>query len=312
MIPPFSTLQGRLRMQHLRLLIAVEERGSLRQAADVLALTQPAVTKMLRDMETLLGVTLFERHVRGLRPTRFGAAATRYAKLVFSDMAGLRDELAALESGKVGKVRVGAVMAPTPVLLAEVIRRLKRDHPLLDVSVQVDTSDVLVPMLERDQVDVVLGRVPEGWDNSLLEFEHLSDEGLAIVVGHDHPLLKRRKLSLEELAVFPWILQPRPSPMRTLVDLSFADAGLAPPPSAIETAAVLMTTSLLPGSDLIAVLPSSVAAYYARLDVLKVLPVRLPRELGPYGIVTRRGRALSASMSLLFDTLRAAAAEGLA
>ncbi|GAB3626453.1 LysR family transcriptional regulator [Pandoraea terrae] len=299
-------------MQHLRLLLAIEERGSLRQAADELALTQPAVTKMLQDMEALLGVPLFERHVRGLRPTRFGATATRYAKLVFSDMAGFRDELAALESGKIGKVRVGAVMAPTPVLLAEVIRRLKRDHPLLDVSVQVDTSDVLVPLLERDQLDLVLGRVPEGWDTSLLEFDQLGEEGLAIVVCRDHPLVKRRKPSFEELATFPWIMQPLPSPMRALVDRSFADAGVTPPSSTIETAAVLMTTSLLPGSDLVAVLPASVAAFYARLDVLKVLPVPLPRKLGPYGIVTRRGRPLSASMSLLVDTLRAAAAEGLA
>ncbi len=298
-------------MQHLRLLLAIEERGSLRKAADELALTQPAVTKMLQDMEALLGVPLFERHVRGLRATRFGTAATRYARLVFSDMAGLRDELVALESGKIGKVRIGAVMAPTPGLLAEVIRRLKRDHPLLDVSVQVDTSDMLVPLLEHDQLDVVLGRVPEGWDSSQLEFEQLGDEGLSIVVCREHPLVRRRrKPSFEALAKFPWIMQPRPSPMRALVDRSFADAGVAPPPSTIETAAVLMTASLLPGSELIAVLPSSVAAFYARLEVLKVLPVPLPRKLDPYGIVTRSGRPVSASMSLLLDTLRAAAADG--
>jgi DNA-binding transcriptional LysR family regulator len=313
MIPSVNLLQGRLRMQHLRLLLAIEERGSLRQAADELALTQPAVTKMLQDMEGLLGVPLFERHVRGLRATRFGLAATRYARLVFADMAGLRDELVALESGKIGKVRIGAVMAPTPGLLAEVIRRLKRDHPLLDVSVQVDTSDVLVPLLEHDQLDLVLGRVPEGSDGNALEFEQLGEEGLSIVVCRDHPLVRKRgKPSFEALTQFPWIMQPRPSPMRALVDRSFADAGVAPPPSTVETAAVLMTASLLPGSELIAVLPSSVAAFYARLDVLKVLPVPLPRKLGPYGIVTRRGRPVSASTSLLLDTLRAASADGYA
>lgn len=305
MIPPVSTLHGRLKMQHLRLLLAVEERGSLRQAAEALTLTQPAVSKMLQDMEDLLGVPLFERHARGLRPTRFGLAATRYARLVFADMGGLRDELVALESGKIGRVRVGAVMAPTPGLLADVIRQLNRDHPRLEVAVHVETSDVLMPQLERDQLDLVLGRVPDGWDSSGLEFEQLGDEGLAIVVGPQHPLARRRKLSFAELTRYPWIMQPRPSPMRALIDRSFEDAGVPAPPSTIETAAVLMTTSLLADSELIAVLPESVAAYYGRLAALAVLPLPLPRKLGPYGIVTRRGRPPTASMSLLIDALRA-------
>ncbi|MGO4330186.1 LysR family transcriptional regulator [Cupriavidus sp. 2TAF22] len=305
LIPPISTLYSRIKMQHLRLLLAIEERGSLRQAAEAVMLTQPAVSKMLQDMESMLGVSLFERHARGLRPTRFGLAATQFARLVFADMAGLRDELAALESGKVGRVRVGAVMAPTPVLLANVIRSLNREHPRLEVVVQVETSDLLVPLLERDQLDIVLGRVPEGWDSSGLEFEQLGEESLAIVVGPLHPLLGRRKPGFEELATFPWIMQPRPSPMRALIDRSFEDAGVAPPPSTIETAAVLMTTSLLADSELIAVLPASVAAFYAGLGALAVLPLPLPRKLGPYGIVTRRGRPPTASMSLLIDALRA-------
>ncbi|WP_028224263.1 LysR family transcriptional regulator [Paraburkholderia ferrariae] len=309
MIPPFTSLQSRLKMQHLRLLLAIEERGSLRQAAEALSLTQPAVTKMLQDMEALLGVTLFERHLRGLRPTRFGTAATRYATLVFSDMANLRDELASLETGKMGKVRVGAVMAPTPVLMAEVIRRLKRDHPRLNIAVQVDTSDVLVPLLDRDQLDLVLGRVPEGWDASHLEFEQLGDERLAIVVGCDHPLVDQAAPSFGELATFPWILQPRPSPMRALIDRSFEDAGVTPPQSTIETAAILMTTSLLPGSDLIAVVPMAVADFHARMGLLSILPVPLPRKLGPYGIVTRLARPPTASTSLLIDVLREVAAK---
>ncbi len=94
--------------------------------------------------------------------------------------------------------------------------------------------------------------------------------------------------------------------MRRLIDRSFEDAGVAPPPSTIESAAVLMTTSLLADSELIAVLPASVAAYYRSLGALAVLPLPLPRKLGPYGIVTRRGRPVTASMSVLIDALRAA------
>ncbi|WAS52767.1 LysR family transcriptional regulator [Burkholderia ambifaria] len=310
MIPPASTLRSRLKMQHLRLLLSIEERGSLRQAADALSLSQPAVTKMLQDMEALLGVTLFERHLRGLRPTRFGMAVTRYANLVFSDLANLHDELVSLETGRIGKVRIGAVMAPTPVLMAEVIRRLKRDHPGLNMTVHVDTSDMLVPMLERDQLDLVLGRVPEGWDASHLTFEQLGDERLAVVVGCDHPLAKRTDLTFGELATYPWILQPRPSPMRALIDRSFEEAGVTAPQSTIETAAILMTTSLLTGSDLVAVVPMAVATFHASMGLLHILPVPLPRKLDPYGVVTRLGRPPSASMTLFVDVLRAVVEEG--
>lgn len=311
MIPPVASLQSRLKMQHLRLLMAIEERASLRQAAQALSLTQPAVTKMLQDMEALLGVTLFERHLRGLRPTRFGTAVTRYATLVFSDMANLREELTALETGSVGKVRVGAVMAPTPVLMAEVIRRLRREHPRLNMTVQVDTSDVLVPLLERDQLDLVLGRVPEGWEAGHLTFEKLGDERLAIVVGCGHPLAGRPAPGFGELATWPWILQPRPSPMRALIDRSFEDAGVAPPQSTVETAAILMTTSLLPGSDLIAVVPMEVADFHARIGLLHILPVRVPRKLDPYGIVRRSERPPSTSTTLLIDMLRTVVSEGI-
>lgn len=308
MIPSFAAMQARLKMQHLRLLLAIAEHGSLRRAASDLALTQPAVTRSLKDMEDMLGVPLFDRQARGLRPTRFGVAATHYAKLVFSGMQGLRDELSALETGKIGKVRIGSVVAAVPALLADALRRVRRDHPMLDVVVQVDTSDILVPQLEHDQLDLVLGRIPQDQEASHLDFEWLEDEELHIVVCRAHPLARRRGIGLAQLAAYSWILQPRPSPLRLLMDRSFAEAGVAPP-STIETAAVLLTATLLPGSDLVAVLPKSVAAFYERQDILKVLAVRLPRQLGPYGIVTRRSRPVAASTALVIDALRAAAAQ---
>ncbi|WP_241020442.1 LysR substrate-binding domain-containing protein [Burkholderia sp. Ac-20345] len=138
----------------------------------------------------------------------------------------------------------------------------------------------------------------------------LGDELLAVVVGCNHPLADQPNPTFGELATYPWILQPRPSPMRALIDRSFEEAGVTPPQSTVETAAILMTTSLLPGSDLIAVLPMEVANFHACMGLLHILPVQLPRQLGPYGIGTRLGRPPSASMSLFIDVVRAVVAEG--
>lgn len=116
-------------MRHLQLMLALSESPSLRQAAEGLALTQPAATKSLQELEDVLGVSLFTRHARGLDPTVSGKAVMRYARVVFADMDELREELVAIQAGDVGKVRVGAVMAPAPDLLTHVIVKLKQAHP---------------------------------------------------------------------------------------------------------------------------------------------------------------------------------------
>jgi DNA-binding transcriptional LysR family regulator len=98
-----------------------------------------------------------------MEPTIFGEAVMRYARVVFEDLDELREELAAIEAGDIGKVRVGAVMAPAPELLTQAIVSLKAAHPRLQISVQIDTSDVLVQALQQDQLDIVIGRIPDGF-----------------------------------------------------------------------------------------------------------------------------------------------------
>src|ERR1700761_4675981 len=131
MIAPASTIRKRLRLRHLPLMTALSETESLRSAADELAMTQPAATKALKELEDTIGVSLFVRHARGMEPTIFGEAVMRYARVVFEDLDELRDELAAIEAGDIGKVRIGAVMAPAPELLTHAIVALKAAHPRL-------------------------------------------------------------------------------------------------------------------------------------------------------------------------------------
>lgn len=181
MIPATASIRTRLRLRHLQLILAVWEHGSLRRASDEIGMTQPAATKALHELEDLLGVTLFERHARGIDPTIFGEAVIRYARVVFADLGTLREELVAIESGNVGAVRLGAVMAPSPDLLTTTIVALKEAHPKLHITVQIDTSDVLVQALQEDQLDLVVGRVPNGWPADDLTFETTGEEPLSLV-----------------------------------------------------------------------------------------------------------------------------------
>ena len=126
MIAPATTIRKRLRLRHLQLMMALSETESLRSAADELAMTQPAATKALKELEDTIGATLFVRHARGMEPTIYGEAVMRYARVVFEDLDELREELAAIEAGDIGKVRIGAVMAPAPDLLTKVIVQLRK------------------------------------------------------------------------------------------------------------------------------------------------------------------------------------------
>lgn len=307
MIAPASTIRKRLRLRHLQLMMALSETESLRSAADELAMTQPAATKALKELEDTIGASLFVRHARGMEPTIYGEAVMRYARVVFEDLDELRDELAAIEAGDIGKVRIGAVMAPAPDLLTKVIVELKEAHPRLQISVQIDTSDVLVQALQQDQLDIVVGRIPYGFSALDLTFETLSEEALAIVARPDHPSVGiAAKPKLADLAKYPWIVQPHPSPMRQIIDQTFRESRVAPPVSTVETSSILTTLSLLRDSDMLAVLPSSVADYYAALDTIASLPTPLRGRLAPYGLILRKNRRIRPATQLVIEAIRKA------
>ncbi|MFL9944447.1 LysR family transcriptional regulator [Paraburkholderia agricolaris] len=308
MIAPASTIRKRLRLRHLQLMVALSETESLRRAADDLAMTQPAATKALQELEDTIGVSLFVRHARGMEPTIFGEAVMRYARVVFEDLDELREELAAIEAGDIGKVRIGAVMAPSPELLTHTIVTLKEAHPRLQMTVTIDTSDVLVQALQQDQLDIVIGRIPDGFPALDLSFEILSEEALSIVVRPDHPVAHATvRPKLADLARYPWIVQPHPSPMRQVIDQTFRESRVAAPVSTVETSSILTTLSLLRDSDMLAVLPNSVAQYYVALNAIAAVSTPLRGRLAPYGLILRKNRRITPATQLVIDSIRAAA-----
>ena len=100
-------LRSNLKLKHLQLVVALDEFRHLGRAADFLALTQPAVSKALAEVERLFGHPLFSRSTRGTVPTAEGSRVARFARLVLAEHDRTRDELTALARGGTGRVRVG-------------------------------------------------------------------------------------------------------------------------------------------------------------------------------------------------------------
>ncbi|MBA1258542.1 LysR family transcriptional regulator [Pseudomonas oryzihabitans] len=303
-IPDAHTIHSRLRLRQLRLVLALAEFGSLRRAADDIGMTQPAATKMLHEIESLLGVGLFERLPRGMRATAFGDTVIYYARMVFAELSGMREELVALESGNLGRVAVGAIPALASGLLTRTIATLKQSHPRLSMSIQVDTSDVLVQALLQDQLDVVLGRIPTGARAEELLFDSLGEEVLCVIAGAQNPLAQATHLTWGELQEHTWVLQQHPSPMRAIINQAFHDARVDIPGSIVETTSIMTLLALLQQTDMLGVTPLSVVNDYPGRHLLAVLPIAFEPRLPPYGLIRRRHRVQSSAMQTFMAAVR--------
>ncbi|HWD30107.1 LysR substrate-binding domain-containing protein [Pseudomonas sp. GZD-222] len=292
--------------RQITLLNALGEFGNLRRAAAAMHTTQPAASLLLQQLEERLGVRLFERLPRGMQPTLYGEVMIRYAQGALHEFEHAQAQIAELARGALGLVRVGSVMGPVPGLLTKAVLAYKRDHPKVRISLEVGTSDTLLPSLLRGDFDVVIGRLPDQSDSQELNIELLdSDEQMRVVARAGHPLAAASALALADLVDLTWILHPIGSPMRRRVENALQAAGMVQSLDIVETASILATTAMLEASDMIAVVPNDVAEHYARYGMVAILPVELPISMINLGLLTLRSRPRSVALDTLLHYLRA-------
>jgi DNA-binding transcriptional LysR family regulator len=298
----------RLRTRQLLLVAHVGREGQLGRAAAAIGVSQPAATRLLHDLEDTLGTTLFTRGARGMQPTPGGEVLLRYARQVLNDFAGARRELAALAAGLHGTLRVGSVPSAMPPLVAPVLAQFKVRHPRVAVAVEVATSDVMLVQLGRGEVDLMLGRLLEGHHDDEHEAVAVLDEPQVAVARLTHPLHRpeaAQSLTLRELARWPWVVQPPGSPQAYRFMAMMREAGVHRRIDVTETASTIATTALLETSDMLAVMPASLAAHYAHLGVLRALPLVLPLRVPDVHLVWRRARELSPPAAAFRDMVLA-------
>lgn len=304
--PAHWFIRGRLKTRQLLLLVTLAEQGNIHRAAQMLAMTQPAASKLLKDLEDTLEVPLFERLPRGMRPTWYGEAMIRHARVVLASLEQARDEVEALKAGRIGQVSIGAITSPGLALLPGAIVQAKHDHPSLRVSLEIDTSPALLDRMSQGKLDIVLARMGAGHDKSQFHYQHLTEEPISAMVRNGHPLLASAALELHDLADAGWIVPPEGSVLRHRFDLMFQEAGLAPPTNIIETTALLFITRMLQRSDMVSIVSTDVARYYAAHGMVSLLPLTLACGMDAFGIITRRDRLPSPGAKVLLRMLKAA------
>lgn len=305
--PGLAAQLRRLKPVQLRLLAELDHVGALGVAAARIGIAQPAASRLLADMEALLGLPLHERQGRGLQLTPVGQVLARRAARIEIELADAARELAEAATGRAGVVRVGAVTGPALSLVMPVLIALQRELPEFRAEVTVATSVTLCELLREGRLDFALARLSPG--ESQLEAHVLAGEPLSLVVRRGHPLLVRPILSLDDLLSYDWVMGDDETLLTQTVVSRLTELGLAQPKRRISTSSFLFTLALLNQTDAIAPLATPVVDSFAGNPSVPFvsLPIDLGLSVAPFSLVARVGAQMTPSAQRLADAVLAAA-----
>ncbi len=303
---------SRLKLRQLQLLVAVGQFRSILHAARQLNISQPAATKLIKELEADLGVALFERSNRGMIPTPFGTSLIRQGQVILSQIARAADEIGELRDGFSGRIAVGTLLAASANLLPRAVSMLVAERPGLMVHIHEGTNDHLMPMLRAGDLDLVVGRLSEQRYRADLVQEALFDERVICVARPSHPLHGLSHLALEQVLDFGWILPPGETTLRRQVDLMLLEAGHGAPRRTVQSVSYLFNRGLLALSDMVALVPEHAVETDLANGTLVELGWQVPLAAGAVGVSRRRdgevGPAAEAFLTLLRRITRQARA----
>lgn len=297
-------LRSNLKLKHLQLLVALDEFRHLGRVSEFLSVTQPAVSKTLAEIERTFGLALFVRSTRGTEPTSFGETVVRFARSVLADYARTCDEIAAVASGAAGRTNVGAMVVAMPVLLARAVELLKSRSARTTVYVEEGDLTRLLPRLRVGELDLIVGRLEPGYASPDLQTEALYEETMAIVAHPDHPLSSKAHPNWGDLARVAWVVPPAWASSRIKLDQMFYKHKLLPPADVIESASFLATLVFVRERRAIGFLARGVAHHFQEQGLVRVLPVKVPIELPPVGLISLAGRLRTPSTDQMVECLQ--------
>jgi DNA-binding transcriptional LysR family regulator len=308
MTPSLDSIVSRLHLKQLRLLIALDERGSLLGAAKQLALTQPGASKALSEIETTFGTQLFTRTNRGLEANAAGHCVLRYARLIHTDLSHLREEMAGILRGHGGRVSAGVIMGAVP-LLTGAISAMNARQPQMSIEIVEDTSPGLLAQIDAGRLDLAVCRTSVSQTPYLYDSVVVQDETLAVIASTAHPLARRKRIALKDLARHRWVVYRANMPMRLLLEREFHEAGLRFPAHLLETTSAFATLALLQKDPaLVALVSVDVARFCSAHGIVCTLPLALASRSEPYELVTRRDAPLAPGVRLLMQAIAEAGA----
>jgi DNA-binding transcriptional LysR family regulator len=301
-----SRIGRRLRLRDLHVFFTTVQRGSMAKAAQTLGVTQPAVSKVIGELEHTLGVRLLDRGARGIEPTMYGRALLSRGNTAFDELRQSVRDIEFLADPTVGEVRIECQESIAAAILPQVIHRFSQAYPRVVLHVEhLGSLTAQSAALRERTIDVAVFRLPfEDKQEDDLNVEVLFYDQLVVVVGRQSRWARRRKIELAELVDEPWILSEPDAYNYPCVAAAFAARGLGVPKMMLSTISTHLRANLADLGPYIMTFPKSILPVYAGRFSLKALPIELPAQPWPVVAVTLKNRTLSPVVENFLEHVR--------
>jgi DNA-binding transcriptional LysR family regulator len=298
-----SRIGKRIKLRDLHILQTAVEAGSMMKAASDLAITQPAVSYAIAEIEHALGVPLLDRTSQGVTPTIYGRALLERSAVVFNELRQGISEINSLADPAVGELRLGTT-PPMSAIASAVFNRLIPLYPRITYTLSVQATDVLLRQLRQRDIELVISRLADTVRDDDLSIETLFHDELAVICSKHNKWARRRNVSLAELAPEPWVLPPASGFLTQVMRRAFTEQGLEMPQAAVTTSSTYALSVLVGNGPFLAIHPGTMLTTPSRHPQLAAVDVRLSTTRGPIGLITLKSHSLSPTAKLF---LRSAA-----
>jgi LysR family pca operon transcriptional activator len=295
-------IDPRLKLRHLRTFLEVARLQSVGRAATALHVTQPAVTKTVRELEETLGTALLERDGRRIRLTGQGEVFLRHAGMAMTAIRQGIDTLAAGETGP--QLKLGTLPTASARVMPGAMRLYMAENPAARVRIVTGENAVLLEQLRLGELDLVVGRLAAPERMLGFSFEHLYSEAVVFVVRAGHPLLAAGTDIFGQLGRFPLLMPSRSSIIRPLVERFFITRGIPRPVAEIETVSDSFGRAFVRGGDAVWAISQGVVAGDLADGTLAALPLDTDDTKGPVGLTIRTDGSAPPGLELLMLAIR--------
>lgn len=269
--PETPARERTLKLNQLRILVAAVERGSMRSASRQLNIPQPVISRSVQQLESELGVKLFERTPSGLVVTRVGEMVIRRAKIIQSELQRTLEEVEQFKGIEVGTISLGLSTAAHVAILPKIFNPFHRRFP----KVRLNIVEGLFPVLETDirdgLIDIYVGPVAKTPQSGDLLIEPLFANERIIIGRHNHPLAAAT--TVKELGGAEWVTTPVASDAENEVNAIFESVGMPPPAIVVQAKSWLSIISIVASSDLLAPMPQQWQEFIAATNFVVRIPV---------------------------------------
>ncbi|MBB3213534.1 LysR family transcriptional regulator of gallate degradation [Herbaspirillum sp. Sphag1AN] len=287
-----------------RLLAAVllAEAHHMPSVARRMEVSPPAVSQAISLLEGLLGQSLFFRTAQGMLPTDAGRRWTEHFERALAELRHIPADIAALAGSVQGSVTIGTLPLVRYEILPRAIATLLHHHPGLHIRSLESPYEELSAGLMSGRIDFIIGSLRPFDSDTFVSMPLFTDKAV-LTARVDHPLTRKKKIKLTDLADYPWVMAHAGTPLRTLLEEFFATQGVSWPSTAVETGDQALVRGLLCASDMLTVLSAHRLQHEVHSGALTALPFDLPGMERIIGVTLRKGAHLSPGATALLGEI---------